>query len=136
MDAVLAVMPALFGLLIGAGLQYLLGRAAESRQQLTLHRTQSYIDYFRALASTGHTGRTKETLGAATDAKVRICIYGSGAVVKRLHRFETIGATVNSPQAKIAVTELIQEMRRDAGTNLSKIDNSDFLPILFGPEKL
>lgn len=135
MESIIAIVPALVGLLVGAGLQYVLGRAAESRRQLMLQRTQAYIDYFKAMATSAQTGRNKDTLGAAADAKVRICMYGSAAVVRKLNLFEALGAAVSSPQSRAAIADLIQEMREDSGATGTKIEQGDLLPILFGPER-
>jgi hypothetical protein len=98
-------------------------------------RTQSYIDYFKAMATSAQTGKTKETQGAAADAKVRICIYGSPSVVKKLNAFEMLGSAVGSLESREAIAALIKEMRNDAGTGHAKIEQADLLPILFGPEK-
>ena len=117
--------------MLGAALQHYFGRTLESRKQLTLQRSQSYVDYFKAFASIAQYAGSKEILAAATDAKIRICIYGSPAVVKRLRDFELAGAALNSAESETLITLLLKEMRKDTGVNDSEISRDDFLPILF-----
>ena len=42
------------GVLVGAYLQYFFGRSLEARKQLTLQKSQSYIDYFRSVGPWPH----------------------------------------------------------------------------------
>jgi hypothetical protein len=48
-----AVLP-LLGVVIGATLQYWTSRSAEARKQLQLLRSQSYVDYLRAVTKAAH----------------------------------------------------------------------------------
>ena len=76
MDAQTILLPvfSLCGVAIGAGLQYLFGRSLEARKQLTLQKSQSYIDYFKAMAALAQTTGQKDGKVLAADAKVRICL--------------------------------------------------------------
>lgn len=124
----------LTGVLLGAGLQYYFGRALEGRKQLALQRSQAYVDYFRALAGTAQHGGTKDNLAQAADAKVRVCIYGSPEVIRRLSAFEATGAAINSPESAKLILGLLSAMRKDTGMSDDGIGQPDFHNIVLGPK--
>ncbi len=78
-SSVLTAALPLFGVGVGAILQYLFTRSAEVRKQAYSLRQQAYVDYLRALAQAGHASGS-EDLGKArllaADAKTRIVVYG------------------------------------------------------------
>jgi hypothetical protein len=136
MDAqsIVVAVSSLSGVLLGGGLQFLFGRALESRKQLLLQRGQSYVDFLKAVAAAAQQNRSKETLAAAADAKTRICIYGSAAVIKELGRFSTTGANTAAPEGRAVIVDLVKAMRRDIGKTDHAVSERDLLDILFGPE--
>lgn len=79
----IAALP-LAGILVGAGLQYFFGRSLELKKHIQAQNGQAYADYFRVFLQIAAVGRTREALAALTDAKTRVCIYGSDLVVQRL----------------------------------------------------
>jgi len=127
---------ALIGVLLGAGLQYVAGRALEGRKQLTLQRSLAYVDFFKAVALIAQHGGTKENFAMAADAKVRVCIYGSPSVIGILRDFEMTGAVLDSPDAARIITELLKEMRKDTGMDCRGISEGDLQKILFGPKPM
>lgn len=122
----------LSGVIVGGGLQYLFGRALESRKQLTLQRSQSYVDYFKAVALLAHGDKIKETNSLAADAKTRICLYGSPDVIGHLKKFEEAGAITSSPEAQIVIVGLLKAMRRDVGKDNQMPDDEVLRRVLFG----
>jgi hypothetical protein len=94
--AIVAVLPFL-GVLIGAALQYFFGRTLEIEKQLTLRKGEAYADYYRAVALLATKDRSGDNVSLAAEAKTRICIYGSVAVVRRLAGFEHAGAKASTP---------------------------------------
>lgn len=135
-EPVLLTASSLAGVALGAGLQYLVGRDLETRKQLALQRSQSYIDYFKAVALAARDGRTKEILSAAADAKTRICIYGSPTVIDHLHEFEASGASTSSPRGKEAIVALLRAMRSDIGKASQSVSNHTLEGILLGPHNV
>ncbi len=123
----------LVGLVAGAALQYIFGRTLEARKQLALQRGQAYADYFRSMSASATLGVTKETLSLATDAKTRICIYGSPNVVRRLADFERAGAVVAPGEGHAAVIGLLKAMRKDVGVDGAPIGDDDLRHAVFGP---
>jgi len=133
-SALVATLP-LFGILVGAILQYFFGRTLELRKHAQLQKGQAYADYFRAFAAIATIGRTKDTLANLTDAKARICVYGSKEVIARLAAFERSGASTADTQSRALVEELLRAMRRDVGTSTGIAIGGDLSLVLFGPPR-
>lgn len=128
---VVAALP-LMGVLIGAALQYAFGKILEGRKQLILQRAQAYTDFFGALAALANARKSEEQLVLAANAKTRICIYGSGVVVKRLTEFSKTGSTTATNTGRAALAALVQAMRKDVAGRGLRIPNDDFQHLLFG----
>src|SRR5690606_14758693 len=92
----------------GAGLQYLFTRVLEERRHHRDLRTQAFADYVRCVSEMRHSfiqpqaPREREMLARLTDAKARICLYGSGDVVLKLAKFERLGGRVSSDEQQDA----------------------------------
>lgn len=115
---IIALLPVL-GVVLGASLQYFFSKSAESRKYLATLKTQAYIDYLRCVAESAHVGRDnpkvrKEIFAKAADAKTRISIYGSSAVIAALASFEEMGATIDSPQSEEKFLALCNAMRGES----------------------
>src|SRR6266404_2056543 len=107
-----AVLP-LLGVVIGATMQYWLSRSAESRKQLQLLQSQSYVDYLRAVTKAAHAGSHDAVMSAnaeAADAKARLAVYGTSGVIAALARFEDAGAVLDNPRTTAAFVALVGEM--------------------------
>lgn len=126
-----AVVP-LLGVLIAAALGYLSGRSLETRKQLNLQKGQAYADYLGALATAA--SDRKAALTRATEAKTRICIYGSARVIEQLSSFEREGAKIESVDSRRIVAQLISLMREDMGALGGRIDDLHVHNVLFGAE--
>jgi hypothetical protein len=100
MNAWTATLP-LLGVVIGAFLQHWLSRTVETKKQLELLRNQAYVDYLRAVAKSAHRNAPdtlRSALADAADAKARIAVYGTPAVIAAMARFEEVGPSLdNSP---------------------------------------
>jgi len=123
-----AVLP-LLGVVIGATMQYWLSRSAESRKQLQLLQSESYVDYLRAVTKAAH-ATSQDAVGLAraeaADAKARLAVYGTSGVIAALARFEEAGAVLDNPRTRAAFVALVGAMRQ-------KHSNADDLSlVLFG----
>ena len=125
----------LLSVVVAALLGYQSGRLLELRKQLVQQKGQSYGDYLKALSTSAVGTSPKDAILAATDAKVRICIYGSPSVIAKLGGFEAAGARIIDATTRALIAELIVAMRRDVGTGTSNIDNAHLNLILFGPPR-
>jgi hypothetical protein len=105
----------LFGVALGAGLQFASSRVAERAKHGEELQAQAYADYLRAVAAAGHL-RSDEDLRdarrAAADAKARIAVYGGVPVVQALARFEQAGAVLSDAKSCAAFIAMVKSMRR------------------------
>jgi hypothetical protein len=125
------VLP-LLGVVIGATLQYWTSRSAETRKQLQLLRSQSYVDYLRAVTKAAHatspdTGRLARA--EAADAKARMSVYGTSRAIEALARFEEVGPVLDTPNAKGVFAALVAAMRDGDGPS-----QTDLELVLFGKQ--
>ena len=110
-----ALLP-LLGVLVGAALQYWFSRTAESRKQIETLQRQSYADYLRAVAKVAHaqSAEARRTAVAdAADAKARIAVYGSAAVVEALAKLEEAGPILDNPPSVDCFLKLALAMRSE-----------------------
>ncbi len=133
-SSVLTAALPLFGVGVGAILQYLFTRSAEVRKQAYSLRQQAYVDYLRALAQAGHASGS-EDLGKArllaADAKTRIVVYGDRAVLEALASFEEAGPSLTNPQSIQCFLKLALTMRTKAD-----VDEARLRTVLIGPGSL
>jgi len=125
-----AVLP-LLGVVIGATMQYWLSRSAESRKQLQLLQSQSYVDYLQAVTKAAHAGSqdaARLAVADAADAKARLAVYGTSGVIAALARFEEAGAVLDNPRTKAAFVALVGAMRQKRGAAQA----NDLGLVLFG----
>jgi len=120
----IATLP-LVGVIVGAVLQFWLGRAADLRRQTEVRRAEAYVDYLRSVVDAAHQ-RMPEDLGAAlraaADAKARIVVFGSTEVIKALAQFEDTGPVLNTPGSIEAFARVASAMRpRGEGVGLEEI---------------
>ncbi len=114
MNEWIAVLP-LVGVVVGATMQHLFSRAAESRKQLQLLQSQCYVDYLRAVTKAKHAvsaDANRSAVAEMTDAKARMAVYGSADVIATLARFEEVGAVLESPKALEAFVAVVGAMRQ------------------------
>lgn len=119
---VIAILP-LAGVVLGATLQFWLSRMAESDKHLKVLRDQAYVDYLRAVAAAAHLRSDedlRDALLAAADAKARIVVYGSAAVIVALARFEEAGAVLDNDRSVAAFIAVVASMRTSEATIASR----------------
>jgi hypothetical protein len=124
-----AVLP-LFGVVIGATMQYWLSRSAESRKQIQLLQSQAYVDYLRAVTKAAHASSPDAARLAnveAADAKARLAVYGTPGVIAALAKFEEEGAVLDNPRTRAAFVALVGAMREKQG----KAQANDLSLVLF-----
>jgi len=66
-----------------------------------------------------------------SDAKARICLYGSKTVLKAFAEFEKLGATMKSAPQERAFVAMVSAMRDDSGLG-SNVTLEDIHAILLG----
>lgn len=125
----------LAGIAVGALLQYLFTRVLEDRRHLRDLRTQAYSDYLRAVSESRHlliqrqALRERELLARLTDAKARLCLYGTAHVLALLARFEGLGGTLHSTDQQEAFVALLGAMRQSPD-----VEGADLELVILGGE--
>ncbi len=123
------------GIFIGAVLTFTFGRRSDRQKQVEALRSQAYADYLRAVAASGHLRSDedlRDALRDAADAKARLAVYGSAAVIAALARFEETGAKLSSGPSTAAFLFLVSSMRPTTETVASR----DLKLVLFGAAHL
>lgn len=133
-DWTIGVLP-LLGVAVGAALQFWFSRAADREKHAEALRTQAYADFLRAVAAAGHLRSDEDERDAhrdAADAKARITVHGTSAVVAALARFEEAGAVVrrDGPAAD-AFVAVVVAMRLASGA----VPDRDLRLVLLGPSE-
>jgi hypothetical protein len=87
-DTLLTALAGIAGVFVGAGVQYWAGKSLEQRKHFQELRSRAYVDFLTAVATIAQSrGTHAGARTALTDAKVRITVYGTAAVVQALASF-------------------------------------------------
>jgi hypothetical protein len=128
------------GVITGAFLQYLFTQHLENERHYRDLRTQAYMDYLQCVCEQAQfflknqSKDAREIFARTTDAKARICLYGTKETIKAFSNFEKIGAVMDTPERRRAFSYLVSNMRADSGAE--KLPNiEDIEIILLGRDK-
>jgi len=111
------------GIIVGALLQFFLSKKSDSRKEQNLLKTSAYSDYLKAVAgiaisqSLGDKNKMFESRILLAEAKAKIAIYGSNAVIKKMAQFERKGSILNNTTSQKAFMLIALEMRIDNQEN-------------------
>ena len=122
----------------GAILTYVFSQATDSKRSSLHLRTQAYVDYLRCISESAHVKRGDSVAlvalnAQATDAKARICVYGTRQIIDALAIFEDNGATTNTPEGRDALVRLCIAMRAEKKPRLDDGLEANLKKILLGP---
>jgi hypothetical protein len=138
--ALSSVISAVIGLALGAVLQYYFTRRLETLRHFQELRTAAYSEFIGAVAQSANASRQgdkslqDEALARATEAKIRILLYGSKAVVRKLGEFSRAQAAVDSEEVAPRFVALIQAIRADARVRPDEIADDSILASVFPME--
>ncbi len=130
-----------FGVIVGAALQYLFTRHLDNQKHHRELRTKAYTDYLKCVSENANIGTQLqspegcELATKITDAKCRICLYGSSSAVKAFAEFERVDATMKTPKKSTAFTSMVSIMRCDSAIGGGNVEFEDLKTVLFGKEK-
>ena len=129
-DVLIGLLPIL-GVVVGAFLQHMLASSKERDSQLAQLRQISYADFLKGVANAAH-NRTTEATAQIADAKARMAIYGSNAVLERLAAFDELGATLTNDTSRQAFLLMAEQMRAESSIGFSALKGEVLATILFG----
>ena len=127
----------LIGLVVGAVLQFTFTRHLDNKKYQRDLRAKAYADYLQCVSEHANLGHSKSSmegrqLGAKTaDAKCRITLYSAPAVISAFAAFERIGAAMSTKEQRVAFTEMVAAMRKDA-LGSSSVTQADLEAVLLG----
>ena len=119
------------GIITGAALQYIFTRHLDTQRHRRDLRTKAYIGYLKAVSKQSNVdtqNRNSLIRAQVADAKFRVCLYGSRAVIRSFSKFEEAGANIN--KNPIEFTKMVTTMRNDSTEE--KADSEDIQRILIG----
>lgn len=127
----------LIGIIIGAFLQGVFNRKNEKLRYLSDLQNNAYADFIDAVSNiavaqrSGERDQVLEELAKLSNAKSRICVYGSSEVIKQMNQFVKAGCTLQTEQELQAFTELCKEMRKSIGLPNDIFNSVDLPDLLF-----
>lgn len=127
-ELLIGVLP-VFGVVIGSILTHVFERSKNRHSQQATARQDAYADYLRAVSALA-VARSPASVGQLIDAKSRMAIYASNAVLDRLAEFEATELVMSDPSARKCFTKLADQMRSENGAGASKGDT--LAVVLFG----
>lgn len=122
-----------------------LSRRSETKKHLESLRTTAYVDFVRGVAGLAvlHSGtidsydeflKEQDLIILVADAKARIALYGSMAVVSSLANFLRAGLVLDTPQRLRDFTAICQTMRSDTRPRPGGVNDHDVHFLLFGAD--
>lgn len=128
---------AILGIILGAILQYLFTKWMEMYKHRQYLQSQAYVDFLKSVSYIAvsqkydDTQKEIEAIMSLTDAKSRVCIYGSKSVVKKMSYFFKVYGILNSPEAKNAYTDVAKCMRHETVSKNEFVETEDLMHLLF-----
>jgi hypothetical protein len=137
MNAAIAALLSILGVVVGAFLQNYFSRQNNEVKQLLESRNQALIDFFEAVSlvvSAQRMGKKEqelESLAKLTHAKARICMFGEESVVRHLAKFWKTGASLETESEILAFTHFILDIRKSLGLKDKEFLNAEISQLLF-----
>ena len=130
----LFLVASFLGVIVGAILQYVLGLRTEEKRNIQLRRTEAYVDLIKALAAMAKPGdegdEGRQVRIAYAEARTRVAIYGSTAVIAALATFLRLPESENT-DAPARLAEVVKAMRVDGLGRAPSPPDSDLTRVLF-----
>jgi predicted ATP-grasp superfamily ATP-dependent carboligase len=137
---IVAAVVGMLGVMVGATLQYLYGKRAETSKQLQTLKNQAYVDFVKSVAGMASAQRFKnkekefEVSILLADARARIAVYGSKEVIEGIAAFYRTHGLLATPEAMSSFVEVIQKMRKQAVDKDESISDKELSQLLFGTD--
>ncbi len=137
MNAYIAIIGSLLGVIVGAVLQSYLVRRNQKDNRLLEWRNTAYTDFINAatlVATAQRHGKrdvVAEHLARLSDAKARICVYGDASVIAEIAEFWRHGATLQTESEILAFTRVCLSIRKSLNVSGAAINFPDISQLLF-----
>ena len=114
-------------------------RRLEAARHYRELRTKAYSDVIASVADSANASRLGsatvqiEALGKATEAKIRILLYGSKSVVDALAKFSAAQGAVGDEPIANQFVALVQAMRADTSVRTDHVADGSIEASIFAP---
>ena len=129
-DILIGILPVL-GVMVGALLQHVLAKSKERNAQFATLRHAAYADFLKTVAAAA-IKPSQDAVALVADAKARMAVYGSNAVIAKMAEFEATGANLANEQSKTAFVEVALKMRSEGHSNSANLNEGALSSLLFG----
>jgi hypothetical protein len=135
---VVSVLGPVAGFLLGTWIQARYNKELEARKHVAALSSTAFADYVKSIAQNKFAIQSEDlsaqlnALALQTDAKVRLCIYGSREVVEHLAALERTSLRLDDPTAKTAFITLCRILRGSENPKTPPAKDDDISAILFG----
>jgi HKD family nuclease len=123
--AIVGISGVVAGAMLQASLQFFFGKRIELSKQFKLLQTQAYVDFIKGWTGSGRAisfgdkEKEIEYTILMSEARVRIAVYGSEKVVKKLSEFIREYNENYSEKGQESFADLVKIMRED---NIQKVE--------------
>lgn len=135
MDALIAGIFTLIGLVVGGVLQYAVSRATTRETRIHDLRAEAYADFMRAMAAVsadsqgGVVDSKLSILQIEHDARLRACIFADATVIQAI----TVWHSESRQLQDDLFLDIVVAMRRSVLQVSELVDRETIRPILHGP---
>ena len=137
-EPLLVAFVGLASALAGGAIQAWATRRFEKHRFERQNRNDAYLTYLQGISELSHGALDNDAIEAAlrtiAEARGRIALYGSGAVIERMIRSFEHGEEIYSAEARADLAEMIAAMRNDSVPNEPKVLPSNLFRLVFGRE--
>jgi hypothetical protein len=137
---ILSAIITITGIFTAARVQFNYAKKTEENKQFQALKTKAYIDFIRATSSiaisqqAGNADKEFDNTILLLDAKARICIYGSNAVIECMAEFWRKGAIISHETEEVFI-KLVKQMRNEAQNSYSpQIVTKDISQLVLGKD--
>lgn len=129
------ILPSLFGIIIGAALQWVITRKLELNREHRKLQSEAYYDFLKGVAGSAMQQNEEKLIEhymLVANAKSRIALYGSEQAVKALANFcHNTDQCLGNPDTQKEYANLCLYMRKDSLGEKQLASVEDFIKIFF-----
>jgi hypothetical protein len=109
---------ALFGIIIGASLQFIFNRHVSREGKYLDQRFVAYLDFMKSLCS--------NDIDARLGAELQLVAYAHDRVLQPFLEFQKLGGYIGTEQQMKAFVRVVRAIRKDAGSKANYTDEDLF----------
>ncbi|MDD5087278.1 MAG: hypothetical protein PHI18_00570 [bacterium] len=137
---VISVLGPVVGFLVGTLMQAVFAQKMERQKRNAELIASAFSDFVEGIARAKFAVQSEdlseqlEALSLQTEAKVKLCVYGSPSVVQALASLERTSMKMSDPNAANALISVCRTVRNEVYKKKHAVDDADIQVILFGTQ--